>query len=57
MKLKSLLLSGLTVVVLSVMGSKTHAQISPQFIGRFSTGVYDKAAAEISAYDVKSKRL
>ena len=57
MKLKSLLLSGLTVAILSVMGTKTHAQISPQFIGRFSTGVYDKAAAEISAYDVKSKRL
>ena len=49
MKLKSLLLTGLTVAVLSVLGTKTQAQISPQFIGRFSTGVYDKAAAEISA--------
>ena len=57
MKLKSLLLTGLTVALLSVMGSKTQAQIYPQLIGRFSTGFYDKTAAEISAYDVKSKRL
>ena len=57
MKLKSLLLTGFTVALLSVMGSKTQAQIYPQLIGRFSTGFYDKTAAEISAYDVKSKRL
>ena len=34
-----------------------HAQINMQFAGRFSTGFYDKAAAEITAYDAGSKRL
>ena len=34
-----------------------QAQINPQFIGRYSTGIYDKAAAEISAYDEVSKRM
>jgi len=46
-----LLLSFMT----AFMGAQ--AQINPQFIGRYSTGIYDKAAAEISAYDEVSKRM
>ncbi len=37
--------------------SETNAQVNLQFLGRFSTGFYDKAAAEISAYDPGTKRL
>ena len=34
-----------------------HADISLHFIGRYATGVFDKGAAEIPAYDSRSKRL
>jgi 2',3'-cyclic-nucleotide 2'-phosphodiesterase (5'-nucleotidase family) len=33
------------------------AQITPKFLGRFSTGIYNNTAAEISAYHAKSKRM
>ena len=33
------------------------ADISVQFVGRHATGVFDKGAAEIPAYDSRSKRL
>ncbi len=45
----------LSLLILVVMGAQ--AQINPQFIGRYSTGIYDKAAAEITAYDAISKRM
>ena len=45
----------LSLLILAVMGAQ--AQINPQFIGRYSTGIYDKAAAEITAYDAISKRM
>jgi 2',3'-cyclic-nucleotide 2'-phosphodiesterase (5'-nucleotidase family) len=51
-KKKMMLLSLLFLAIMAV-----QAQISPQFIGRFSTGIYDKAAAEITAYDAVSKRM
>ena len=35
----------------------SEAQVSLQFLGRFSTGYYNLAAAEISAYDAGTKRL
>lgn len=35
----------------------SEAQVNLQFLGRYSTGYYDKAAAEISAYDAGTKRL
>lgn len=57
MKLKLLLLTGITTALFSVMGHETQAQINPQLIGRFSTGVYNNTAAEISAFDAKSKRM
>ncbi len=57
MKLKLLVLTGLGSALLSVMGIESQAQINPQLIGRFSTGVYNNTAAEISAFDVKSKRM
>jgi 2',3'-cyclic-nucleotide 2'-phosphodiesterase/3'-nucleotidase/5'-nucleotidase len=57
MKLKLLVLTGIGSALLSVMGIESQAQINPQLIGRFSTGVYNNTAAEISAFDVKSKRL
>jgi len=34
-----------------------QADISLHFIGRHATGVFDKSAAEIPAYDARSKRL
>ncbi len=34
-----------------------HAQINMQFVGRYATGFYDKAGAEITAYDAQSKRI
>lgn len=34
-----------------------QAEISLHFIGRHATGVFDKGAAEIPAYDARSKRL
>ena len=34
-----------------------EAQVKPQFISRFSTGVYNNASAEISAYDMQTKRM
>lgn len=37
--------------------AQVSAQITPQFLGRFSTGIYNTAAAEISAYDKASKRM
>jgi 2',3'-cyclic-nucleotide 2'-phosphodiesterase / 3'-nucleotidase / 5'-nucleotidase len=37
--------------------SIANAQVNLQFLGRFSVGYYDKAAAEISAYDPGTKRL
>ena len=45
----------LSLLILVVTGAQ--AQINPQFIGRYSTGIYDKAAAEITAYDAISKRM
>ena len=35
----------------------SEAQVSLQFLGRYSTGFYNLAAAEISAYDAGTKRL
>ena len=45
----------LSLILLAVIAAK--AQINPKFIGRYSTGIYDKAAAEITAYDASSKRM
>ena len=36
---------------------EVKAQINPQFLGRFSTGVYNNAGAEISAYNVQFKKM
>ena len=40
-----------------MVGSQIKAQINPVFLGRYSTGFYDKAAAEISAYHAKTKQM
>jgi len=37
--------------------SNVHGQIRAEFLGRFSTGIFDKAAAEICAFDPASKRM
>ena len=50
---KKLMLLSLLILAVFV----AQAQINPQFIGRYSTGIYDKAAAEITAYDAISKRM
>ncbi|MCU0442826.1 MAG: choice-of-anchor I family protein [Bacteroidia bacterium] len=50
-------LSKLLLCLLLGVGTSTLAQINPQFIGRYSTGIYNAAAAEISAYDALSKRM
>lgn len=47
----------LLLLSLMIAAIGAQAQINPQFIGRYSTGIYDKAAAEISAYDEVSKRM
>lgn len=57
MRLKLLVLTGLTITLMGVIGSKSIAQINPQLIGRFSTGVYNNTAAEISAFDTKTKKM
>jgi 2',3'-cyclic-nucleotide 2'-phosphodiesterase (5'-nucleotidase family) len=44
-------------LVLSMLSWVSIAQIQPQFLGRFSTGVYNNTAAEISAYDPATKRM
>ncbi len=41
----------------SMLSSASIAQIQPQFISRFSTGIYNNTAAEISAYDPITKRM
>jgi DNA-binding beta-propeller fold protein YncE len=51
-KKKMMLLSLMFIAVMAA-----QAQITPKFIGRYSTGIYDKAAAEITAYDAVSKRM
>ena len=52
LKKKALLLS-----LAAGLSGFLQAQINMQFSGRFSTGFYDKAAAEITAYDAVTKRL
>jgi 2',3'-cyclic-nucleotide 2'-phosphodiesterase (5'-nucleotidase family) len=42
--------------ILACIGD-VNAQITPQLLGRYSTGLYDKASAEINAYHSKSKQL
>lgn len=45
------------VLALSVTSLLCSAQIQPQFLGRFSTGIYNNTAAEISAFDPATKRM
>lgn len=47
----------LVAFVFTSIVNQAGAQINLKFSGRFSTGFYDKGAAEISAYDNLSKRL
>ncbi len=54
-KMKKFILMFSLSFMVAFMGVK--AQINPQFIGRYSTGIYDKAAAEITAYDDATKRM
>lgn len=53
------LFTQLSLCILFAIGfiQASKAQVNLQFLGRFSTGYYDKAAAEISAYDAGTKRL
>ncbi len=44
-------------LLLALIGTLSQAQINPVFIGRYSTGLYDKASAEINAYHPKSKQM
>jgi 2',3'-cyclic-nucleotide 2'-phosphodiesterase (5'-nucleotidase family) len=44
------------LILLSYAG-QVKAQIQLKYAGRFSTGFYDRGAAEISAFDNQSKRL
>jgi len=44
-------------MLLLIAGTQIRAQINPVFLGRYSTGFYDKAAAEISAYHAKTKQM
>jgi hypothetical protein len=47
-----------TLLVLLALGlSQVKAQVSLNFLGRYSTGIYNNAAAEITAYDPITKRL
>jgi 2',3'-cyclic-nucleotide 2'-phosphodiesterase (5'-nucleotidase family) len=48
-----------TLLSFSLLGFvlTSSAQIQPQFLGRFSTGIYNNTAAEISAYDPGTKRM
>ena len=53
------LFTRLSLLMLLAVGfiQVSEAQVSLQFLGRFSTGYYNLAAAEISAYDAGTKRL
>ncbi|MFN7301885.1 MAG: choice-of-anchor I domain-containing protein, partial [Bacteroidota bacterium] len=44
-------------LILTGSALSSSAQIQPQFLGRFSTGIYNNTAAEISAYDPGTKRM
>lgn len=47
-----------TLLVLLALGlTQVKAQVSLNFLGRYSTGIYNNAAAEITAYDPITKRL
>ncbi len=47
----------LILLILSVcLLPQAHAQLSAQFLGRYSTGVYNNTAAEISAFDPVTKK-
>lgn len=46
----------IALMLISLSG-QVKAQIQLKFAGRFSTGFYDRGAAEISAFDNQSKRL
>ena len=55
---KKLLPKALVTFTLSALFALAlKAQINPQLIGRYTTGVYDNASSEISAYDPTSKRM
>ncbi len=47
----------LSTMLFSSISFFAEAQVKPEFKGRFSTGVYNNASAEISAYDMQSKRM
>lgn len=47
----------LLILILTGSALSSSAQIQPQFLGRFSTGIYNNTAAEISAYDPGTKRM
>jgi 2',3'-cyclic-nucleotide 2'-phosphodiesterase/3'-nucleotidase/5'-nucleotidase len=40
-----------------LVGNLAQAQLNLSFVGRYSTGFYNQAAAEIMAYDAASKRM
>lgn len=47
----------LILLSLNLIGLDLSAQINPQFLGRYSTGIYNNAAAEISAFNSSFKRM
>ncbi|MFN7313978.1 MAG: choice-of-anchor I family protein [Bacteroidota bacterium] len=47
----------LILLSVNLIGLDLSAQINPQFLGRYSTGIYNSAAAEISAYNSSFKRM
>ncbi len=47
----------LSTMLFTSISFLAEAQVKPQFISRFSTGVYNNASAEISAYDMQTKRM
>lgn len=47
----------LGTMLFSAVSIFAEAQVKPEFKGRFSTGIYNNASAEISAYDVQTKRM
>ena len=57
MRKYNLLARLLLFLILTGSALSSSAQIQPQFLGRFSTGIYNNTAAEISAYDPGTKRM
>lgn len=57
MQRKLLSALGLSAVLFTLFNFSAAAQVTPQFIGRYSSGVYNNTASEIAAYDAQNKQM